>query len=69
MCTWDDTMEPLASSTFSVVHLRVGTARPYDDVTKSFLGQLGSLDSAALAALFASRPSADQFRAKLDAMG
>ena len=61
-------MKPPPSGTFSVVHLRVETARPYDDVTKSFLAQLGSLDSAALAALFASRPSAEQFRARLDAM-
>ena len=39
--------------------------------TSALAGTLGcsEFDSAALAALFASRPSADQFRAKLDAMG
>jgi uncharacterized protein (DUF302 family) len=62
-------MQPLASTTFSVNHLRIETTRAYDDVTKSFVGQLGSLDQAALHELFASRPDPEQLRARLEEMG
>jgi uncharacterized protein (DUF302 family) len=61
-------LQTMSTIPFEVHHVSVESTRSYDEVTRRFLEPIGKLDPSALATLLASRPNADEVRARLEAM-